>query len=131
MNVVGGKPGDFLVGNDNYPLLKSYVEEWTRKSEETNVGPYWGGWRLEVEPSKEKADDRFLHVITAASVDRERPVSAKLVKDGTRDGVRLKVDGHKIVFWFNRDGEIGGEVDYDGKVSPLTDKVQQQSGFEY
>ena len=56
--------------------------------------------------------------------------SLELVKDGSRDGVSLKVDGHKVVFWFNRTGEIGGEVEYDGKVTPLTNKVQKQTGFE-
>ena len=131
IEVVGGKPGDFLVGNENYPLLQSYVKDWMKKAEETKQGPYWGGWRLEVEPSRANADDRFLNVITAASVDRKSPVNAKLVKDGTRDGVRLKVDGHKVTFWFNRNGEIGGEVEYDGKVTSLTDKVQKQTGFEY
>ena len=69
--------------------------------------------------------------ITAASVERTRPVNAKLVKDGDRDGVSLKVDGHKVTFWFNRNGEIGGEVEYDGKIQKLTDQVQKQTGFEY
>ena len=130
-NVVGGKPGDFFVGEENYPLIASYVKEWTKKAEKSKRGPYWGGWRLEVSPSKANAEDRFLHVITAASVERTRPVNAKLVKDGDRDGVSMKVDGHKVTFWFNRNGEIGGEVEYDGKVQKLTDQVQKQTGFEY
>ncbi|MBO7192092.1 MAG: hypothetical protein J6V17_01725, partial [Bacteroidales bacterium] len=73
----------------------------------------------------------FLHVLTAASVDAFKPVEAKYVSDDSRDGVRVKYDGHDVTFWFNRTGEIGGEVEYDGVVSPLTDEVQPQSGFIY
>ena len=131
LNVVGGKPGDFFVGNENYPLLPSYVQNSINKSEKTKKGPYWGGWRLEVEPSKANAEDRFLHVITAASVERKRPAEAKYVRKGDKDGVQLKVEGHKVTFWFNRTGEIGGEVEFDGKRSALTDKVLQQAGFVY
>ena len=45
----------------------------------------------------------------------------------------MSFDGRTMTFWFNRDGEIGGEVEIDGVRRPLTDKVQKQSGviFDY
>ena len=86
---------------------------------------------MEVEPSAPRTDDRFLHVLTAASVDAFKPVDAKYVSDADRDGVRVKFDGHDVTFWFNRTGEIGGEVEYDGVSEPLTNEVLQQKGFIY
>ena len=53
------------------------------------------------------------------------------MSDEDRDGVRIEADGQEIVFWFNRTGEIGGEVEIDGNTRPLTDAVQPQSGFIY
>jgi hypothetical protein len=58
-------------------------------------------------------------------------VDAKYICDAERDGVTLKINGQKVTFWFNRNGKVGGEVVYDGKAAPLTDKIQKQSGFEY
>ena len=42
---------------------------------------------MEVEPSTPRKDDRFLHVLTAASVDAFKPVDAKYVSEENRDGV--------------------------------------------
>jgi heparin/heparan-sulfate lyase len=129
--VIGGKGNEFLVGHRNYPMDPDYKEEHEKDAVRRARGPYWGNWRLEVEPSSARKDDRFLHVLTAASVDAFKPVDAKYVSDAQRDGVRVRFDGHDVTFWFNRTGEIGGAVEYDGVVSPLTNEVQQQTGFIY
>ena len=129
--VVGGKGKEFMVGDRNYPMEEGYVSENEKDAVRRARGPYWGAWRMEVEPSTPRKDDRFLHVLTAASVDAFKPVDAKYVSEENRDGVKVKVDGHEIIFWFNRTGEIGGEVVYDGEACPLTDEVQPQSGFIY
>lgn len=131
MSLVGGPGKEFLVGDTNYAFDEVYVNAAKAKAAKTGRGPYWGEWRLEVEPSQANADDRFLHVLTAASVERKKPVEAKYVRDGERDGVALKIDGKKVTFWFNRTGAVGGSVEYDDVNRPLTDKVQPQSGFEY
>ena len=131
MRLVGGEGKEFLAGDTNYALDSVYVAQCRDAAEKTGRGPYWGEWRLEVEPSQADADDRFLHVLTAASVERKKPVDAKYVRDGGRDGVTLKVDGQKVTFWFNRTGKVGGSVEYGGSCRPLTDEVQPQSGFEY
>lgn len=131
MEVIGGKGNEFLVGHRNYPMDPDYKEEHEKDAVRRARGPYWGNWRLEVEPSSARKDDRFLHVLTAASVDAFKPVDAKYVSDAQRDGVRVRFDGHDVTFWFNRTGEIGGAVEYDGVVSPLTNEVQQQTGFIY
>ena len=131
MEVIGGKGNEFLVGHRNYPMDPDYKEEHEKDAVRRARGPYWGNWRLEVEPSSARKDDRFLHVLTAASVDAFKPVDAKYLSDAQRDGVRVRFDGHDVTFWFNRTGEIGGAVEYDGVVSPLTNEVQQQTGFIY
>jgi heparin/heparan-sulfate lyase len=131
IEVIGGKGNEFLVGHRNYPMDPDYKEEHEKDAVRRARGPYWGNWRLEVEPSSAREDDRFLHVLTAASVDAFKPVDAKYVSDAQRDGVRVRFDGHDVTFWFNRTGEIGGAVEYDGVVSPLTNEVQQQTGFIY
>ena len=131
MRLVGGEGKEFLVGEKNYPFDPKYVKIAEAKALKSGRGPYWGEWRLEVEPLQANADDRFLHVLTAASVERKKPVPAKYVSDEKRDGVTLKVDGQKITFWFNRTGKVGGSVEYDSVNRSLTDKVQPQSGFEY
>ena len=129
--IIGGKGKEFMVGDRNFPMEEGYVSENEKDAVRRARGPYWGAWRMEVEPSTPRKDDRFLHVLTAASVDAFKPVDAKYVSDADRDGVQIKADGHKIIFWFNRTGEIGGEVVYDGEACPLTDEVQPQSGFIY
>lgn len=129
--IVGGRDMEFMVGERNYPMDPGYREENEKDAVRRARGPYWGAWRMEVEPSAPRTDDRFLHVLTAASVDSFKPVDAKYVSDADRDGVRVKFDGHDVTFWFNRTGEIGGEVEYDGVSEPLTNEVLQQKGFIY
>ena len=129
--VVGGKDKEFMVGDRNYPLDEGYRADKEKDAVKRMRGPYWGSWRLEVEPSTARKDDRFLHVLTAASVDAFKPVTARYVSDPQRDGVRVNFDGNDVTFWFNRTGEIGGSVDWNGTCTPLSDEVTEQSGFIY
>lgn len=129
--IVGGEGREFMVGDVNYAFDSGYLEKWKEPLKNCGRGPYWGGWRIEVEPSSEHKDDRFLHVMTAASDKVSRPVKAVYVKDDKRDGVMLKIDGKEITFWFNRNGETGGAVESEDITAALTDKVQEQSGFIY
>ena len=129
--IVGGEGREFMVGDVNYAFDPGYLEKWKEPLKNCGRGPYWGGWRIEVEPSSEHKDDRFLHVMTAASDKVSRPVKAVYVKDDKRDGVMLKIDGKEITFWFNRNGETGGAVESEDITAALTDKVQEQSGFIY
>ena len=129
--IVGGKDKEFMVGDRNYPMDEGYKEKHMKDAVRRARGPYWGNWRMEVEPSQQRKDDRFLHVLTAASVDAFKPVKAEYVSDTDRDGVRIEADGRDVVFWFNRSGAVGGEVEIEGQSTPLTDQVQPQSGFIY
>lgn len=129
VSLVGGPGKEFLVGDINYAFDDNYLLKSQKEFDAGKRGPYWGEWRLEVKPSQECADTRFLNVLTAASTERRKPVKATYVSDDERDGVTMKIDGKKITFWFNRTGDIGGEVEYGGTVRPLTDSVQKQSGF--
>ena len=122
---------EFMVGDRNYPMDEGYKDKNMKDAVRRARGPYWGNWRMEVEPSAARKDDRFLHVLTAASVDAFKPVKAEYVSDAERDGVKIITDDHEIVFWFNRSGAIGGQVNIDGQSRPLSDNVQQQSGFIY
>jgi len=131
LGLVGGTGQEFLVGDVNYALADNYVKDARKIAEKTSKGPYWGEWRLEVKASHERAENRFLHVLTAGDTGLKKPVKAHYVRESDRDGVRLKVDGHEVTFWFNRTGAIGGEVEYDGERRPLTEKVQPQAGFEF
>ena len=112
----------------NFPLNEDVWARYLRGAENDGRGPYTGAWRMSVKPSKESKDDRFLNVLTATDVKHSAPVNATYVKDATRDGVVLSFGGKKMTFWFNRDGEIGGEVVINGTRRPLTDEVLKQSG---
>ena len=129
LKLVGGNGKEFLSGGVNYAFDEAYLEQEIPNTVQNGRGPYWGEWRLEVSPSELNETDQFLHVITAASVERKNPVKAKYVKDGNYDGVSLKINGETITFWFSRCGEIGGKVEWNGVTRHLTNTVQQQKGF--
>ena len=133
LHVEGGPGREYWTGGRNYPLDEEVNERYQEEAKRLGRGPYLGSWRLEVRPSSANRDDRFLNVLTATDVKDATPVKASYVKDAARDGVVLSFDGRKMTFWFNRDGEVGGEVEIDGVRRPLTDQVQKQSGviFDY
>ena len=127
-DVIGGPGKEFWSNGLNFPLDEKVMEGYLTRAEKEGRGPYTGAWRLSVKPSKESRDDRFLNVLTATDVKHSAPVKATYVKNAGQDGVTLSFGGRKMTFWFNREGEIGGEVEIDGQRRPLTDRVQAQSG---
>lgn len=131
LELEGGKDREYWVRDRNYPLDPETEKEYRIDCDRRGRGPYTGAWRLEVKPGALRNDDRFLHVLTAAYADVLKPVPAKLVRDMKRDGVELKIDGRKMTFWFNREGEVGGEVVIGSTSRPLTDEVQPQSGVMF
>ena len=126
--VIGGPGKEYWSNGMNFPLNEEVWASYLRGAEKDGRGPYTGAWRLSVKPSKESKDDRFLNVLTATDVKHKAPVKATYVKDASRDGVVLSLGGKKMTFWFNRDGEVGGDVVINGHSRPLTDQVQKQSG---
>ncbi|MBQ4287563.1 MAG: hypothetical protein II770_05965, partial [Bacteroidales bacterium] len=126
--VIGGPGKEYWSNGMNFPLAEEVWDRYVKGAEKDGRGPYTGAWRLSVKPQKASADDRFLNVLTATDVKDATPVKATYVKDATRDGVVLSFSGKKMTFWFNRDGEIGGEVIINGTKRPLTDSVLKQSG---
>ena len=133
LNLVGGPGKEYWVGDRNYPLDEKTNEKYIAEAKKLGRGPYTGAWRLEVSPSSANKEDRFLHVLTAAYVDRLTPVNAKYLKAPGKDGVLIKAGGSKIAFWFNSEGPVGGEVEINGRKRALTGEVQAQSGvlFDY
>jgi len=127
----GGKGREYWVRDCNYPLAPKYEKEYAEDAARRGRGPYTGAWRLEIKPGEERSDDRFLNVLTAAYVDRTKPVDARYFRENGQDCVALKTEDGRITFRFNIDGEIGGTVEYDGVSRPLTGEVQKQKGFIY
>ena len=129
-DLIGGPGKEFWVRDRNFEIDPAFYEKSFKDAEGRGYGPYFGAWRIEEKPAVAAESDRFLNVLTATSSDGGKPVKAKLVQDGARDGVVLSLKGRKMTFWFNREGTVGGEV-VIGKTArrPLTDKVQPQEGI--
>lgn len=125
---VGGPGKEYWVNGKNFEINPKVVKSAYKKAERAGRGPYFGAWRLEVSPEKPSADDRFLHVISVGGEDMSSAVKAKLLKDKDRDGVTLTIKGKKMTFWFNRNGEVGGQVVIGKTVKPLATNVQPQKG---
>lgn len=128
LKIVGGAGKEYWSGGRNYPLDEAVNQRYQEEAKKLGRGPYLGSWRLEVKPLAASKEDRFLNVLTATDKKDSTPVKAKYVKDRSRDGVTLTFDGREMTFWFNRDGEVGGEVEIDGQRRPFTKEVQKQSG---
>ncbi|MDD3545869.1 MAG: heparinase II/III family protein [Kiritimatiellae bacterium] len=118
---VGGPCREFWASGKNWELDPEFVKQAAERAAKRGTGPYFGNWRLEVSPAAPNPVDRFLHVLTAADTSREKPVAARLVRDGAREGVVLTVPGYKIngadgtltaTILFNRAGDLGGEALY-------------------
>ena len=128
IDVIGGPGKEFWVRDRNFEINPIAVKEALAEAEKSGRGPYFGAWRIELKPASPAVSDRFLNVLTSTSSDGGKPVKAKLVKDGSCDGVVLSLKGRKMTFWFNREGAVGGEVVIGKAARPLTDKVQKQEG---
>ena len=129
IDLIGGPGKEFWVRDRNYEINPNVMDSYRKKALKNGYGPYYGSWRIELKSSEEAADVQFLNVLTATSTDNPHPVKAKRLRDNCRDGVALTLGKKKYTFWFNRSGEVGGEVIIDKKARPLSDSVQPQSGI--
>ena len=114
-----------------------WMESVRRTCAKDGRGPYWGEWRAETHPGAPRADDRFLHVLTAADVKTPHGIATRLVEEANRDGVTLVIPASRegraaaqregrapaqregraparptreITLLFNRTGKVGGEI---------------------
>ena len=128
IDVIGGPGREFWVRDRNFAIDDKVAAQVAETARKRGRGPYTGAWRIELKPSEERADVRFLNVITVGPDSMNKPVKAALVQEKDCDGVRLTIDGKPVTFLFRREGAVGGEVIIDGRRSPLTTGVQAQSG---
>ena len=124
---IGGPGKEFWANGKNWEPDAAFLAAAGRGAERTGQGPYFGAWRLEVAPGMPRAQDRFLHVLTAADTSATAPIIEKIVADG-RDGVTVKVPNVvrgkwrgtlKATFSFNRTGPVGGWVDFSFVGEPV------------
>lgn len=116
---VGGPGREFWANGKNWEMDERYRANAMKAAERAGRGPYFGNWRLEVTPGAPSANDRFLHVLTAADTSVAAGVVAKDASDATRDGVTIVVPNHvrggvmgtmELTLRFNREGTVGGDV---------------------
>jgi len=146
IELVGGPGKEFWSNGKNWEIYDKWMEGVRRSCAKGGRGPYWGEWRAETHPGAPRADDRFLHVLTATDVKTPHGVATRLVEEAGRDGVELvfpaiapgdKPVTRKITLLFNRTGKVGGEMrleekDSEGRVRstvrPLAETVTPQKG---
>lgn len=128
---IGGEGREYWVRDRNYPFDAGFLANEQRIAEESGRGTYFGKWRVEISQTHETADVRFLNVISVGDTSMAKPFKARRLKDKDRDGVRLSIDGRKITVWFNRYGNVGGEITVNGVTRPLTGQIQEQKGVMY
>lgn len=147
LEIVGGPGREWWANGRNWEIFPKWTAAVRARCEKNGRGPYWGEWRVETHPGAARRDDRFLHVLTAASTDVPAGVAARQVRTGTQDGVSLsfeRVVAHgmreqvEMTLLFNRVGDVGGEVRVvltgaDGRAvksgtRPLATSVTPQSG---
>ena len=131
---VGGPGKEFWASGRNWSIDPKYVESVERRAKRIGRGPYFGAWRLEVSPGAPRADDRFLHVLTASDTATQKPPKVRKVSENGRDGVVVeapKADGGtaEVKVLFNREGPVGGTIAFgNGAPRPFAATVQPQSG---
>ena len=142
IELVGGPGKEFWANGKNWEIYDKWMAGVRRQCAKDGRGPYWGEWRAETHPGAPRADDRFLHVLTAADVQTPRGVQTRLVEEADRDGVALIFPGEpmtrEVVLLFNRTGKVGGEIrvvlkDAHGRIlssksRPLAETVTPQKG---
>ena len=125
---IGGPGKEFWTNGKNWEPDAAFLASAARGAKRTGRGPYFGAWRLEVAPGAPRAQDRFLHVLTATDTSAARPQVQGLVTDA-RDGVALTLpDGRRVELQFNRTGAVGGTIAVNGTPRPLATTVQPQAG---
>ena len=157
IELVGGPGKEFWANGKNWEIYDKWMEGVRRQCAKDGRGPYWGEWRAETHPGAPRADDRFLHVLTAADVKTPHGIATRLVEEANRDGVTLVIPAsregraaaqregraparptYEITLLFNRTGKVGGEIrivgkDAEGRIlssssSPLAETVTPQKG---
>jgi len=148
IELVGGPGKEFWANGRNWEIYDKWVESARRNCAKDGRGPYWGEWRAEMHPGTPRADDRFLHVLTAADVRTRQGVTTRLVEEANRDGVTLVFHEKtmkdrpvtiEMTVLFNRTGKVGGEVRFETKDEsglvgkstshPLAETVTPQEGI--
>ena len=128
---IGGPGKEFWTNGKNWEPDAAFLASAARGAKRTGRGPYFGAWRLEVAPGAPRAQDRFLHVLTATDTAAARPQARKIATDAC-DGVALTLpDGRRVEVKFNRTGAVGGTIAVNGTPRPLTTTVQPQSGVSF
>ena len=115
---VGGPGREFWANGRNWELEAPWRERTEKACAKSGRGPYWGEWRLETHPGAPRAEDRFLHVLTATGTNALAGVKTRLVREADRDGVTLFVPAtragesvtREVTVLFNRTGEVGCDV---------------------
>lgn len=128
IELIGGPGKEFWVRDRNFAIAPKVAAKILETARKRGRGPYTGAWRIELKPSVEAAEARFLNVITVGADGVARPVKAKYIREDTRDGVRLTVKGKQVTVFFNRHGETGGVIILNGEKRPLATTVQPQAG---
>ena len=126
---IGGPGKEFWSNGKNWEPDAAFLASAARGAKRTGRGPYMGAWRLEVAPGAPRANDRFLHVLTATDTTATCP-QVERIKTDTCDGVTVAVGATKATVLFNRTGTVGGtSACGEGSVRPLATTVQPQSGL--
>ena len=113
----------------NWEPDAAFLASAARGAKRTGRGPYFGAWRLEVAPGAPRANDRFLHVLTATDTSATRPQVRKIATEAC-DGVEIVLpDGRRATVKFNRTGAVGGTISIAGAERTFTSTVQPQSGI--
>ena len=89
IELVGGPGKEFWANGKNWEIYDKWMEGVRRQCAKGGRGPYWGEWRAETHPGAPRADDRFLHVLTAADTKTPHGIATRLVEESDRDGVTL------------------------------------------
>ena len=131
---IGGPGKEFWSNGRNWDLNEAFYERIKRTAKEKGRGPYFGEWRIEVAPGAKRADDRFLHVLTATDSAMGRPAEVQPVKTDICDGVKVtqRLNGRLVTatVLFNREGPVGGSIAVNGKSArPLATTIQPQKGM--
>ena len=126
---IGGPGKEFWSNGKNWEPDAAFLASAARGAKRTGRGPYMGAWRLEVAPGAPRANDRFLHVLTATDTTATCP-QVERIKTDTCDGVTVAVGATKATVLFNRTGTVGGTIACgEGSARPLATTVQPQSGL--
>ena len=108
---IGGEGREFFSSGRDWPIEESWRKFQEERCRKVGRGPYWGSWRLETRPGAARKEDRFLHVLTAATTNVATSVAARLVKTANADGVVLSLpDGREACVTFARRGAATAEV---------------------